>query len=190
MAAPHPLVAAVRRLEDARRLDGVVGAVASVVEPLDRRSWSGLLRSDLLGHALHPLLTDIPLGCWTSATLLDLRGRPSDRPASRTLVTVGLAAFGPTALTGWAEWVRTAPAERRVGVVHAGLNAVAAACYGVSLLARARGRHRLGTVSALAGASVVGASGYLGGHLVTARKVGSRDPNLAMRHALDLVMSA
>ncbi|GAA4404439.1 hypothetical protein GCM10023168_17070 [Fodinibacter luteus] len=170
------LVDGVRRLEDAGRLDPLVAALAAVAEPLDRTRWSGVLRADLLGHALHPLLTDLPLGCWTSAVLLDLRGRPGDRAASRTLVAAGLAAVVPTAVTGLAEWARTGRAERRVGAAHAALNGLAAGLFTVSLLARGRGRHRLGTVSALAGAGVVGASGYLGGHLTTARKVGSRDP--------------
>ena len=190
MSAPTALVSAVTRLEDATGLDGLVDAVAAVAQPLDGWRRSGLLRSDLLGHALHPLLTDLPIGCWTSASLLDLRGRPSDRPASRTLVAVGLAAVVPTALTGLAEWARTGTPERRVGAAHAALNGIAAGLYGVSLLARSRGKHRLGALSALAGASVVGASGYLGGHLTTARKVGSRDPALAARQALETALPA
>ena len=36
-------------------------------------------------------------------------------------------------------------------------------------------RHGFGVATALAGAAVTGASGYLGGHLTMARKVGSRD---------------
>ena len=34
-------------------------------------------------------------------------------------------------------------------------------------------------MTALAGAALTGASGYLGGHLTTARKVGSRNPAFA-----------
>ena len=37
----------------------------------------------------------------------------------------------------------------------------------------------LGVVTALAGAALTGASGYLGGHLTTARKVGSRNQAFA-----------
>ena len=173
------LVRATQELEQQEALDGLVGVFAAVAERVDRRSWSGLLRADALGHALHPLLTDLPLGCWTAATVLDLRGREGDRAASRTLVAVGLAAVPPTVLTGLAEWARTPPALRRVGAVHAVLNTAATSLYTISLVARHRGRHRLGTVTALAGASVAAASGYLGGHLTTARKVGSRAPEFA-----------
>jgi uncharacterized membrane protein len=143
---------------------------------VDRWSGSELLRSGLIGHALHPLLTDLPLGCWTAATALDLRGRPEDRGASRWLVGAGLAAVGPTALTGLAEWARTGREAQRVGALHGALNVVAATLYLTSYLARSRRRHTLGVVTALAGAAVTGALGYLGGHLTTARKVGSRDP--------------
>ena len=46
---------------------------------------------------------------------------------------------------------------------------------GTSYAARARGSHRLGVLMGLAGMSVATASAYLGGHLATARKVGTRD---------------
>ncbi len=169
------LVAATQRLEQAPSLDGLRSVYAVLARPVDRWSGSDLLRSGLFGHALHPVLTDLPLGLWTAATALDLRGRPQDRDASRWLVGAGLAAAGPTALTGLAEWARTGPEVQRVGAVHAALNAVASTLYLTSYVARTRRRHRLGVATALAGAALTGASGYLGGHLTMARKVGSRD---------------
>jgi hypothetical protein len=42
------------------------------------------LRGEWLGHALHPLMTDFPLGAWMSASLLDLFGPPQSREASGT----------------------------------------------------------------------------------------------------------
>ena len=71
------------------------------------------------------MLTDLPLGFWTSATLLDLRGRRQDRDAAQWLVGAGLLAVGPTALTGLAEWARIGSKEQRVGALHGALNAVA-----------------------------------------------------------------
>jgi uncharacterized membrane protein len=171
-----PLVAATERLEQSTSLDGLRRLYATAAGPVDRWSGSDLLRSGLIGHALHPLLTDLPIGCWTAASALDLRGRPEDRGASRWLVGAGLAAVGPTALTGLAEWARTGREAQRVGALHGALNVAATALYVTSFIARSRRRHSLGVAAALAGAAVVGASGYLGGHLTTARKVGSRDP--------------
>lgn len=177
------LVAATQRLEQSTSLDGLRRAYGTLAAPLDRWSGSELLRSGLVGHALHPLLTDVPIGCWTAASILDLRGHPADRAASRRLVGAGLLAVGPTAVTGLAEWARTGRETQRVGALHGVLNVVASALYLTSWVARGRRRHGLGVAAALAGAAVTGASGYLGGHMVAARKIGSRDP----AYASDLV---
>jgi uncharacterized membrane protein len=59
------------------------------------------------------------------------------------------------------------------------LNGAAVGLYLVSFVARSRRRHTVGVAAALAGAALTGASGYLGGHLTTARKVGSRNQAFA-----------
>ena len=175
MPAPRSVVRATQQLERNAALDGLRGLYSGLAAPIDQWSHSDLLRSGLIGHALHPILTDVPIGCWTAATALDLRGRPEDRGASRWLVGAGLAAAGPTALTGLAEYARTGREVQRVGALHAVLNVIATTLYLTSYVTRRRRRHGLGVATALAGAAVTGASGYLGGHLTMARKVGSRD---------------
>jgi uncharacterized membrane protein len=179
VANPSPLVDVTQRLEQSPALDRLRSVYGVLAAPLDRWSGSELLRSGAIGHALHPLLTDLPLGFWTAASALDLRGRPEDRAASRWLIGAGLAAVAPTALTGLAEWAPTGKEAQRVGALHGALNAAASGLYLTSFVARSRRRHTLGVVTALAGAALTGASGYLGGHLTTARKVGSRDPAFA-----------
>ncbi len=124
-----PFVTAAESVEDLTVLDPVVRAVrpladALVAEPFRR----DLLRGTWLGHALHPILTDVPTGLWTSAVVLDLvGGRGARRPAQR-LVGLGVVSAVPTAVTGWAEWSGTGQREQRVGVVHAVSNVVASAC--------------------------------------------------------------
>lgn len=172
------LVAATLRLEDNASLDRLRRIYGVAAGPVDRTAGGDLLRAGLIGHALHPLLTDVPLGCWTAASVLDVRGRREDRGASRWLVGAGLAAVVPTVLTGLAEWARAEPRAQRVGAVHGILNGLATSLYLGSFVLRPR-RHAAGVALALAGATVAGVSGYLGGHLTTARKVGSRDPSLA-----------
>lgn len=146
------------------------------------RAWFGsgtrasVLRGDWLGHAVHPLLTDVALGTWTSASLLDLLGGPDSAASARRLIGTGLLAAGPTAWTGWAEWSAAGSRDKRVGLVHAGTNGVAIGMYAASWLARRRGRHGTGARLALAGAAVSGVGGYLGGHLVETRKVASHHP--------------
>lgn len=128
-----------------------------------------------LGHPLHPLLTDVPIGAWTSATLLDLVGGRTSRPAARKLIGIGLVAAGPTALTGATDWADSEPADdhvRRVGVVHAAANVAALALYGASFAARRRGAHAGGVLLGLAGAGAMLAGTYLGGDLAFARGVG------------------
>ena len=128
-----------------------------------------------LGHALHPLLTDVPIGAWTSATILDLVGGETSRPAAQKLVGIGLAAAAPTAWTGWTDWADTEPGNptvRRLGLIHAAANGTAALMYGLSLAARRRGAHTTGVLFGLAGAGAMGAGGWLGGDLVFARGVG------------------
>jgi hypothetical protein len=171
------IVRLTRRLEDASALDG---PVRMLEEPIRDAFGSGtrgaLLRGDWLGHAVHPVLTDLVIGTWTSATVLDVIGGPDSRPASRRLIGTGLLAVGPTAWTGWAEWSQASPRDKRVGLVHAVTNGVAIGAYAASWLARRRGDHGRGVGLALAGAAASGAAAYLGGHLVAARDVATHHP--------------
>ena len=128
-----------------------------------------------LGHALHPMLTDLPIGTWTSAVLLDWLGGDRSRYAADRLIGLGLAFALPTAVTGATEWADAEPASdevRRVGAVHAAANASAAMLFGASLSARRSGARGAGRLLALAGAGVMAASGLLGGHLSFAKGVG------------------
>jgi hypothetical protein len=168
------------KLEEAQGLDPVVHALAPTIRQVFGSGTRGeVLRGDWLGHALHPLLTDVVIGSWTSASLLDLIGGPDSGKAAQRLVGVGLLAFGPTAWTGWAEWSDAGPREQRVGLVHVASNAVAAGAYFASWRARRQGKQATGAVLGLAGLGVSGLAAYLGGHLAIARKVGSRNPAFA-----------
>ncbi|HET7397610.1 MAG TPA: hemerythrin domain-containing protein [Intrasporangium sp.] len=178
---PFPLRAAVA-LERNGNLDRAVDRIRRVTRPLGRTSLAPILRGEWLGHALHPLLTDLPLGMWTATTVLDLAGGVESRPAARRLLAIGLLGAVPTAVTGWFEWERAARPAQRVGVVHAALNASAIGLYAGSWAARRRDRHAVGTALALAGAGASGVAGYLGGHLTSARKVSSRHPALRESH--------
>ena len=146
--------------------------VRSAVKP---GAFKDAISGRWLGHALHPMLTDVVIGSFLSATLLDLLGTDSDSGAQERLIAVGIAAYGPTALTGvndWADSEPVDPAIRRVGLVHAGSNAVALALYSSSLAARRRGDNGKGKALAAAGATVMGVAGFLGGHLSFTKGVG------------------
>ncbi len=127
-----------------------------------------------LGHALHPMLTDFPLGTWMSASLLDLVGGHRSRTASRRLLSFGVAAAVPTIAAGLADYLSSSQRERRVGVVHAAVNSAAFVLYGASLAARRRDRHGFGVALGLAGGITATAGGFFGGHLSPARDTGLR----------------
>lgn len=133
--------------------------------PLGSRA-KDLLSGSWLGHTLHPMLTDLPIGFWTSSFMLDVVGGRRARPASRQLVALGVLSALPTAAAGAADWSDTDGPARRVGLVHAVSNSVALTAYAASWLARRRGQHWKGVALGMAGATAASAGGHLGGHLV------------------------
>ena len=139
-------------------------------------SWArrSAFHTDVLGHSIHPPLTDLTLGCWTSAAILDLAGQPQDRHGATLLVAAGLVASVPTAFSGASDWAGMTGTERRAGAVHAlGTDAAIFLLLG-SLIARIRGRHALGVGLGLAGNAVVAGAGFLGGHLALNRGTARR----------------
>jgi uncharacterized membrane protein len=167
----------VRGMEQEEKIDKGVRAF----EPLARAVVANPMVRDLLqgrplGHALHPVLTDVPIGAWASATVLDVVGGPGARPAASKLLGVGILAAVPTALTGLAEWAGADRPSQRVGVAHATSNVVALTLYSTSWALRRRGQHDAGVAVGLFASLVLAWSGYLGGHLAIARKVGTHDP--------------
>lgn len=166
------------RLEALDALDAPSETVGAAVRDAVRPGpVKDALQGTWMGHALHPLLTDMVIGTWTSGLLLDLTGgRGGDR-----LVAAGIACAVPTALSGatdWADVEERDPAARRVGLVHGAANAAALALQVGSLLARAGGHRKRGVALSLAANGLLGASGYLGGHLsyVQGVGVGAREP--------------
>jgi uncharacterized membrane protein len=170
---PLALQDAIGRIERNERLDPVAGALGRAGAPLSSGRFGPVLRGEWLGHALHPLLTDLPMGCWLSAGLLDLVGGRSSRKAAQRLVGLGLLLVPPTAAAGMADWAPvTDPRSRRVGVVHAVGNTLVALVYFRSWRARRRGHHGRGRLLGFAAGLLAWGTGYLGGHLSFARGVG------------------
>jgi uncharacterized membrane protein len=167
---PSRLVDAVQDSPFSRVLDRVLTTATAPFVP----SEDNLARSTVLGHSLHPVLTDLPLGCWTSASIIDLVGGRSGRSAATRLVALGVLSAGPTAYAGLASWSRLEGADRRVGAVHAIGNDVAIVLFIGSLAARVRGDHWRGVRLALLGNVATAAAGHLGGHLALSRGTAER----------------
>ena len=124
-----------------------------------------LLSGSWAGHQLHPPLTDIPIGAWTVASLLDLTGGEQMRPAAQRLVGIGILSSVPVAITGASDWSETYGKERRVGMAHILGNTWGLSFQALSWWARKKDRHMLGTGLSLAGLGFTTIAGYLGGHL-------------------------
>jgi nitrite reductase/ring-hydroxylating ferredoxin subunit/uncharacterized membrane protein len=169
----HEAVESITRVE---ALDAPAQAVAKAVRGnVPAGPVKDALSGTWLGHALHPVLTDLPIGTWTSAVLLDWLGGDGSRDAADRLIGLGLAFALPASATGMTEWADSEPASdsvRRIGLVHAAANGGAAVLFGASLAARRRGSRGAGKLLALAGAGVLAASGHLGGDLAFAKGVG------------------
>lgn len=177
---PPAIVSWTKRLEDATALDAPVQTIEPYIKKVFGTGARGaVLRGDWLGHAVHPILTDLVVGTWTSASVLDWFGGEESASSAQKLIGAGLLGVAPTAWTGWAEWSDIGPRDKRVGLVHAVTNGLAIGIYASSWVARQRGRHSTGATLALAGATVSGAGAYLGGHLAAARKVSSHHPAYA-----------
>ena len=139
-----------------------------------------VLQGTPLGHPLHPALVAVPIGAWASATLFDLLG---DDAGARRLTAIGCMTALPAALAGGTDWLSTDGEQRRVGLVHAMFNDAALTCYALSWRARRRGARRRGLVLSLAGGGLLGAGGWLGGHLAYSLGVGVDTANFLDRRA-------
>jgi nitrite reductase/ring-hydroxylating ferredoxin subunit/uncharacterized membrane protein len=169
-----PLEPVITRIESAAALDAAGKTVgAAVREKLSHGAVKDALSGTWLGHAVHPMLTDLVIGSFLGASLADLLGPDRDSRIAERLIAAGLLAYLPTAAAGVNDWADAEPADariRRVGLVHASANALAATLYAASWRARRRGRGGAGW--GFAGMTLLLGGGYLGGHLSLTRGVG------------------
>lgn len=172
-------------IEDQAWLEAPSETVAGVVskvftQPGGRPTpLSDFLNGVWLGHPLHPMLTDIPIGAWTVTLMLDSFGTMSRRPDFNAFNAGADAALGAgllgalaSAVTGLAQWQYTVGRQRRLGFTHALLNVAAVGLYGASLLCRMRGKRGVGKATALLGYGLMAVSAYIGGDLAYGERLG------------------
>lgn len=140
------------------------------------RKLKDILNGTWLGHALHPVFTDVPLGAWSGTTLLDFAwlGREDEgiaRGADLTLL-LGLAGATGAAVTGLTDWSDLDGTDRRVGLMHGLLNGSITLMYLASLVLRLTGLRRAGIAFSTSGYLVSLFSAYLGGELSFAKGIG------------------
>jgi nitrite reductase/ring-hydroxylating ferredoxin subunit/uncharacterized membrane protein len=163
------------------------------------RAVKDMLNGTWLGHPLHPVLTDVPLGAWSGTMLLDLAwlGSEDESVARSSDLTLILGLLGSTgaAVTGGADWSDLDGTDRRVGFMHGLLNGSVALMNLASLVLRLTGRRRAGVTLSTVGYITSLFSAYLGGELVFAKGIGVNhvaweggpDDFVAVMNAQDLV---
>jgi len=160
---PRPAALA-ERIERAHALDPVIhGLSDTVVRSLPAGPRTDALHGVPFGQPAHPALVRLPLGCWTSAVLLDLF--PGTERAAGVLIAAGVAGTAPAAATGLADWSALHQDQQRVGLVHAVCQTGAASLFLASLAARAGGRTTTGRALSASGLALATIGTYLGGHL-------------------------
>lgn len=134
------------------------------------------LHGTWLGHPLHPVITDVPVGAWTVAAALDAyelaTGDESLAKGADFAVAVGLLGAAGSALTGLNDWNYTSDKPRRVGALHALANIAATSCYLTSWWQRRNGCRESGLTTGLVGFALSMTGAYLGGHLVYNERIG------------------
>src|SRR5437588_3743848 len=140
------------------------------------RKIKDLLNGTWLGHALHPVLTDLPIGCWTSTALLDFvwLGNEDEGIARGADITLVFGLLGATgaAVTGVTDWSDLDGTDRRVGFLHGLLNGSIAILNLASFVLRLTGKRRAGVALSTTGYLASLFSAYLGGELVFAKGIG------------------
>jgi uncharacterized membrane protein len=173
-------------ISDAINRQEWLGTASDVIQPAIIKAFEAggetgqqlknFLHGTWLGHPLHPVITDVPIGAWTAAAVLDcleLSGQRKYAPGADAAIAIGLVGALGAAVTGFTDWTGTTKKKRKIGLLHAFLNIGATALYTTSYILRRRQDSRRPAIGlALVGYGVVSASAYLGGHLVYAEGVG------------------
>ncbi len=161
----------VRATQDQPVLQELAGAVQPAIKRAlgTPRPLKDFLHGVWVGHPLHPVLTDVPIGAWTMACVFDalytVDGRADTARAADICIATGIAGAVGAALTGLADWSETYGRPARIGVVHATSNTIALSLYTASFFLRRRNRRR-GIVASIAGYAFATIGAGLGGHLV------------------------
>lgn len=131
------------------------------------------LNGTWLEHPLHPIITDIPIGAWTTAMVLDLAtmvfGTRSLGKASGIAIGLGTAGATAAIASGLMDYTDVTEPDDTVVLTHAITNVTATLLFGASLLLRQRNGWRTEpshVALAALGFAAVTVGGYLGGSLV------------------------
>jgi len=168
-----------RVIRGQRWMDGFADVLQKVVSASYRALGApGRLLKDLmhgsrvLGHPLHPAVTDVPIGAWAAGVVADYVAHFTNRlptEAGDVCLAVGLSAALLAVASGYTDFADTFGHERRVALTHGLTMTVVFVVDAVSMALRwwaGSSAHPLAVGLSTAGFALVVVGGYLGGHLV------------------------
>jgi len=132
-------------------------------------SWAPTLRDLLvgrwLGHPIHAVLTDAPIGILFLVPVFDILGQPG---AAEVALAVGVLAMVAAALAGFADYADTDGAARDRATLHSTLMLTALVVYLVSLAVRlgGDGTGLVAVWTSVLAFLVLSAGAYVGGDVV------------------------
>lgn len=150
------------------------GPLAKRLQPLVKQALGpaevrNALDGVWLGAPLHPAMTDIPIGSWTAALVLDaasvLTGDEATAGAADRVLAIGTLAAVPAAATGLNDLRDLIGQSRQVAMVHAVLNVIGLSFTSASLACRATGKRGLGRGLSATGYMISASAAHLGGKL-------------------------
>lgn len=145
-----------------------LGGIGKKIENFLNGTW--------LGHPLHPVLTDIPTGSFTTAVVLDVMesttGKKAYGKGADIALAVGVAGGVASAVSGLTDWHYLGKKRRRFGMIHALLNITSLVFYSGSLALRGSKKRSAGRWMAYTGYALTTVAAYLGGDLVYRQKIG------------------
>jgi uncharacterized membrane protein len=133
-------------------------------------------------HPIHPMLVVLPLGLWIAALAFDIVHAVTHVPIWRTLafwnIAAGIIGALLAALPGFVDYLDLQGRARRIATFHMVLNLAAVAIFAVNWYVRTRVAADSWWPLVLSVIGVVGVmiSGWLGGELVYAERVGVEEP--------------
>jgi nitrite reductase/ring-hydroxylating ferredoxin subunit/uncharacterized membrane protein len=129
------------------------------------RPVKDFLNGTWLGHPLHALLTDVPIGALTLALVLDLFGQSVGADIA---ILVGVLTMLASAVVGLADYADTDGTARTRATLHASVMVVALLVYTASLAIRAGGPQDRTAAVLLSwiGFAILATGGFVGGDVV------------------------
>ena len=171
---------AIAKLTDQQALDALAEPISEAIKQGYQSAGSigqvakNAMHGVWLGHPLHPVVTDIPIGAWTTALALDAcaNGDRGMRRAATFAMGVGLLGAAASAVTGLTDWSETSGRSQREGLLHGLLNIAATALTATAYFQRIADDDADGRACAWAGYTIAVGAAYLGGDLVYGQRIG------------------